>query len=241
MGYYDWPAIFKKYSDSELKKVYQNKHTEQEEKVSAALEELIKRGFIITNNNQSIEENYQFIINDKSVCYYCKTKGLRESEKYCPNCAFPQGGTEAEMRAFVLNVKKKEELLESKKKAITKARVLLYVLAGLNLIIGLILGLFVSVNIPVLIACGIGAIIYLLLGAWSENQPFPAILSGFFVYLVFNIMSAFADPNTIYKGLILKILIITWFVYGFKGAIDSRKLERDLQSIKKAEDIKTEN
>jgi len=240
MSYYDWPNILKKYSDNELKKVVHDKHTEPEEKVSAAVIELNNRGFEINNSTHTIEENYQFNIKDKSVCFYCKSKGLKESEKYCPVCAFPQGGSQIEMKTFILNVKKKKELLEKKKKAINKARIILYVLAGLNLLIGLIIGLIISVNIPVLLSCGIGAVIYLLLGVWCEYQPFPAILSGLFVYLVFNVIAAISDPHTIYQGIIWKVVIISAFIYGYKGVKDSKNLEVELQSINEAKDLSTD-
>lgn len=237
MSYYDWPNILKKYSVNELKKVVNDKNVEQDEKVSAAFVELNKRGIIFKDNSQLEDENFQFIINDLSTCYYCKSKGLKETDKFCPVCAFPQGGTKTEMRTYILNIKKKEQLLEKKKAAIHKARILLYALAALNLIVGLVLGLFVSINIPVLIGCGIGTLIYLLLGAWSESQPFPAILSGFFIYIFFIVINAVIDPNTIYQGFVWKVIIITGFIYGFNGVKDAKKIEAEFVLIKKAKDL----
>ena len=242
MSYYDWPKIFAKYADAELLYVINESRTEPEDKVSAALNELNKRGFVTDENSQNIDNMTktsgqleierrnlmnQITIDDLSVCYFCNSTGLKDSDLFCPNCAFPQRGTQTEMKKFIWNVNNKKKLLEDKKRAVNKARNILYILAGLNLIIGILLGLLYR-NPPILIGGVIGSGIYLALGLWSRTQPFPAILSGLFVYIVFNVINAIADPNTIYQGLIWKVLIISGFVYGYKGVKDSKKLQNDL-------------
>jgi len=187
------------------------------------------------------KQSSQIIINDLTTCYYCQSTGLKENEKFCPNCAFPQNGTQTEMKKFKWNIQNKKKLLADQNKAINKARNILFILAGLNLLLGIFVGLIASVNVPILIGCIIGAGIYLGLGLWSKTQPFPAILSGFFVYIVFNFMSAIADPQTIYQGILWKVIIISSFIYGYKGVKDSKKLEAELDSIKKAKDLNIEN
>jgi ribosomal protein L37E len=182
----------------------------------------------------------QITIDDLTTCYYCGSTGLKETDLFCPNCAFPQRGTQAQMKKFIWNVHNKKKLLEDQKKAINKARNILYILAGINLVFGTILGLVKS-DIPTLIVCVIAAGIYFALGQWSKKQPFPAILSGLFVYIVFNVIAAIADPTTLYQGLIWKVVIISGFIYGYKGVKDSKALEAELESIKKAKDLSIEN
>lgn len=189
---------------------------------------------------ERIRQKSQIIINDLTTCYYCKSTGLKETDIFCPNCAFPQRRTQAEMKKFIWNVNNKKKLLDDHKKAINKARNILYILAGLNLLAGILLGLILNVNIPILLSCIIGAGIYFALGIWSRTQPFPAILSGFFVYIVFIVISGIADPHTIYQGLIWKVIIISAFIYGYKGVKDLKKLEIELESIKKAKDLNIE-
>jgi ribosomal protein L37E len=199
----------------------------------------------MTNTSSQIEGNKekkwdQIIINDLSVCEYCYTTGLSETDKFCPSCGFPQRGTQTEMKKFIWTIENKREILATQKKAINKARNILYILAAINLIFGFIVGFLSDINLAIIISGTLTAIIFYALAEWSEKDPFPAILCGFFVYIAFIIMSAFADPNTLYQGLIIKIFIITWFIYGFKGAVDSRKLDKDLQSIRKVNDLKSE-
>lgn len=241
MSYYNWPDILKKYSDKELNKIVRDSRTEPKEKVAAAITELDIRGFDTNIFKQVRDANFQIIIEDKSICFFCKSKGLKESDKYCPNCAFPQGGSQIEMKDFILNVNKKKELLEKQNNAINKARNILFILSGMNVLVGLFLGLIISVNVPIIIGCLIGASIYLSLGLWSRIHAFPAILSGLFVYIVFIVLAAISDPHTIYQGIFWKILIISGFIYGYKGAKESKILEKELNSMNEAKDLNTEN
>lgn len=198
-----------------------------------------------TTSRQNISRNRgksrsEIVINDLSKCYYCKSTGLTENDKFCPNCGFPQRGTQVVMKKFIWTINNKNKLLDEQKKAVNKAKNILFILAGLNLTFGLLLGIIIQENIGVLIAGVITAVIFFALGQWSKKNPFPAILSGLFVYIALNVINAISDPHTIYQGLILKIIIISGFIYGYKGVKDSKKLEEELDIIKKAKDLKIE-
>lgn len=179
----------------------------------------------------------RIVIKDLTICYSCKSIGLAEDDKYCPSCGFPQRGTQAEMGKFMGQIVLKKSALDDQKKAIKKARNILYILAGLNLLYGIFLGLIINFDAAILIGSIIGGGIYLSLGIWSKKKPFAAILSGFFIYIVFNVIGAIADPHTIYQGILWKIIIISGFIYGYKGVKDSEKLEKELNSLKESKDL----
>lgn len=141
------------------------------------------------------------------------------------------------MKRFLFDVKKKNKLLSDKLKDVKKARNILFILAGLNVLAGIILGVLVNFDIAILIGSLIGAGIYFGLGMWSKNKPFAAILSGFFVYVVFNVISAIDDPQTIYQGVIWKVIIISGFIYGYKGVKDAENLEKELKAMKESKDL----
>jgi len=186
-------------------------------------------------------KNAEIVISDFTTCYYCKSTGLTEQDKYCPNCRFPQRGSQIEMKRFLHGIRTKKQLLKDQKKAIKKARNILFILAALNLLYGIILGVIVNFNLIILIVPIIGACIYFGLGLWSRNKPFAAILSGFFIYIVFNVMAAISDPHTIYRGIIWKIIIISGFIYGYKGSKDSEELENELKSLKEPKNLTETN
>ena len=53
---------------------------------------------------QKSEAKRMIVISNPSVCHYCKSKGLTESDKFCPNCGFPQRGSQALMKNFIWNI-----------------------------------------------------------------------------------------------------------------------------------------
>lgn len=190
---------------------------------------------------ERISQRNLIVIEDMSTCHYCKSTGLKDEDKFCFNCGFPQGGTQEEMKMFIWRIKNKQQLLLDKKKSVKKATTILYILAGINFVFGIILGLIVEINIPILIVSVVVAGIYFTLGLWSAKQPFPAILSGFFVYIALNVINAIADPNTIYMGILWKVLIISGFIYGYKAVKDSQKIEAELELVNNSKNIISEN
>lgn len=52
MGYYNWAEIFSKQSNSELLQIYNNRATEEKEKIEAIVNELKNRGVIIENDQK---------------------------------------------------------------------------------------------------------------------------------------------------------------------------------------------
>jgi hypothetical protein len=190
---------------------------------------------------ERLRKRKEITITDYSTCYFCKSTGLTENDKFCPNCAFPQRGTQADMQKYLALFKNKELILEEQKTAINKARNILFALAGLNLLFAILFGLVINNDFPALIIQFIVSMAYLALGFWCMKKPFPAILSGFFVYVVLQVMNAVYDPTTLYKGILWKVIIISAFVYGYKAALQSDKLEKDLASMKKAENFNPDN
>lgn len=180
-----------------------------------------------------IRKRMEIVITDFTTCYFCKTKGLTEQDMFCSNCGFPQRGTQTEMKRFVWSVRNKKKLMEESKAAIKKARLFLFILAGFNLLFGVMYWVAQD-DIVSLIAGLIGAGIYTGLAFWSRKEPFAAILTGLFVYLLTIVLNGLIDPATIIAGLLWKAIIIGGFVYGFRGAKDAKRIEAELASISKA-------
>jgi len=148
----------------------------------------------------------QIIINDFDTCYYCKSNGLKEIDTFCPNCSFPQRGKQEDMKKFIWNIKNKEKLLADKQKALNIVRNILYFFALLKCINALVLDLMINVNFPAFLFSIIEAGIYFSLGLWSRKQPFLAILTGVNLYIIYNVILALSDPNTISQSLFIKFI-----------------------------------
>lgn len=189
------------------------------------------------SGRQRDDARRNIVIADLSVCYYCKSKGLKEEDKFCPNCGFPQRGTQYEMRKFLSEVNLKHRLLQDHKKAVNKARYILFGLSALNFIVAILLAVIVRINVISFISVLILSGIFLGLGLWSRKNPFSAILTGFFVYVVLQVIQALLNPQSIFNGIILKIIIISGFIYGFKGAKEASDLEEELNNIKQSKNF----
>jgi hypothetical protein len=186
---------------------------------------------------QRSEAKRQIVITNPSVCYYCKSTGLTEADNFCPNCGFPQKGTQSQMKRFLWLIRNKENLLDDKKKAVNKARNILFVLAGIFAVFGALFSLVMNQDVSVMVLNFIIAAIYLALGFWSRKSPLPCILIGFALYVIVIAINAVIDPVTLIQGLLMKVVVISALVYGYKGAKDSEEMEKELASISKAKNL----
>lgn len=64
---------------------------------------------------------------------------------------------------------------------------------------------------------GIGAV-FIGLGIWSFYKPFVALLSGLIYYIALNLHFALIEPMTLFSGLILKFIVISYLIYSIKVA-----------------------
>jgi hypothetical protein len=67
------------------------------------------------------------------------------------------------------------------------------------------------------------------LGFWTKHKPYYAIISALILYGLFIAINAIADANTIFSGLIFKIIIISLLIKGLSDA----KAAQEMQQLKK--------
>jgi len=149
-------------------------------------------------------------------CSFCQTT-IETENVFCINCGFPQNGTEKDKAVFhAKNVMEKNKNMDADKK-IKSARNILYVIAGLSFVFGIIL-YYSSNEISILLANGILSIIYIILGSWSIKKPLMALLLGLFLYLTTIIISAVIEPTNLIRGILWKIIIIAYLGKGIYSA-----------------------
>ncbi len=166
-------------------------------------------------------EEVPSINTQETSCTICKTS-MDLEDIYCSECGYPEKGTEREIALFhARRAMQKNQNMDAGKK-IRSARNILYVMAGIVLVIGFF-DFFQSQDMGVLITNAILGIIYLLLGAWTSKKPLAALLLGLFLYLTTIIISAIFDPSTILRGIILKIIITVYLGVGVYSASSIKK------------------
>ena len=178
-----------------------------------------------------LAEKNRIVITDFSVCYFCKTKGLTGADAFCPNCAFPQRGTEGEQKTYIGEHMIQKIRLEEMADAVIKARNMLFAISGLTLV-PYLLGSITSgdwsiFGIGIFVACLYGG-----LALWSKKQPFPAILTGLILYVSLWVLYIVINPVNIFSGILYKIAGLSALYYGFKAA-------RNYENLKKQVDLKS--
>lgn len=70
------------------------------------------------------------------------------------------------------------------------------------------------------------AIVFFGLAWWCSKQPFAAAVVGLFVYAGLHTLAALGDPSSIYKGIIVKVIVIVVLVRAVKAGIAYRQFVR---------------
>lgn len=118
-------------------------------------------------------------------------------------------------------------------KNLRNARIWLYVIAGLQGAMG-IYEYFAYADFgeelrwaALGIDIGIG-IVFLVLAIWSRKKPAPAFLSALIFYIAISVTFMILDSTNIYKGIILKVLIVIALVKGYKDAKEYDDLKKSI-------------
>ena len=161
-------------------------------------------------------------------CKCCFEK-VNEIDQFCQACGFPLKGSEEEQKQFFYNRNYQHIEINALNKKIKSAGTTLYVLAGFFLLFGL--GYFVinrteDTASAILITNAVVAVIFLLLGLWSEKKPVASIISGMVLYVLVQLMSAIEDPLSLFKGIIIKIIIISYLIKGLLSAFEAEKIRK---------------
>ena len=110
-------------------------------------------------------------------------------------------------------------------KTLKNARIWLYVIAGIQFLVGIFEYFSTADKSIGTIAFGIDAmlaVIFLVLALWSREKPVLAFTSALVFYLLVHIGFMMLDPTNIFKGIIIKIFVVMALV---KANRDARKYE----------------
>lgn len=168
--------------------------------------------------------------NAKVICENCTAENPPLT-KFCTQCSFPILGNDEEKGKFRLIIGNKKQLLKDAKGKIQTSKYVLYGLAGFILVTGLYQGL-ANDDFNAMITNLFLSLIYLVLIAWSDKNPFAAILSGLIVYATIILINAFFQPSSLFSGILVKIFIIMAFVKGIQSANEAQKYLSELEKLK---------
>ncbi|QGW29904.1 hypothetical protein [Phnomibacter ginsenosidimutans] len=117
-------------------------------------------------------------------------------------------------------------------KSIRYARTALFVVAGVQALVGAYYaymspdGTTAAVTLAITLSI---AVVFLLLGFYSNKKPYTAILSGLIVYGALLLMDIVVDPTSILKGIIIKGVIIFYLA---KSLSDAKEAQEGMKHLK---------
>lgn len=149
---------------------------------------------------------------------------------FCNNCGYPLKGTEEEQQNFMTQLTVNQIDLEEYHNKIKKGRNSLYYVA-VAFAVGTLLEIAQasdqSLKVAMLIVCLIVCSIFVFLAIWSKRKPLAALVSGSALYGILIASSAIVDPLSLFKGIILKIIVIVCLINGIRAALDAEKMKKE--------------
>ena len=122
--------------------------------------------------------------------------------------------------------------LDGYDKTIKNARTALFVVAAVQVIFGCIMygsGAYEDPGIILGVAIAIG-VVFLLLGFWTKSKPYTAIVTGLVLFIVLHVLEAISDPTQIYKGVIMKVLVIVYLVKSLGDAKEAQEMKKNFDN-----------
>lgn len=148
----------------------------------------------------------------KPHCGYCAKALPDPGVRFCPFCGFPQNGTTDEQGAFLREKGRQDQRATISGDRVRKARNALFWVAGLNMLPYVIIGDTTLIVVGLVIS-----LMFVGLALWSRTQPFPAILTALALFVLLIVISAIYDPTSLFKGIIVKILVLSALFYALRS------------------------
>lgn len=163
----------------------------------------------------------RIVVRDPTVCHHCSRKGLTPEDRFCPDCGFPQGGTELEQRQFMVRKRMERSKVADHEAMVKKARMYLLVAAGLNMIA------FISSEPVVLIIGGIISGVFVALSFWARKRAYPALLTGLLTYISIQLFFGLFNWQFLFSGIFWKVAIVGSMFYALRSAKELEKRATD--------------
>jgi hypothetical protein len=176
-----------------------------------------------------MEELNQPLAEETTTCENCNNVNS-SNLKFCSKCSFPIKGSDEEKNKFKIKISGHKFLMAEAEKEAKTAKTIILVLAGFVFLMGLYQGLanddFATMIVNLCIS-----LLYLILAAWSNKNPFGAILTAFIIYITLNIVNAFFEPTSLFQGIFMKIFFIGAFIKGIRSAKDAQGHLQELEKL----------
>ena len=159
------------------------------------------------------------------VCPACKNDN-EEHNNICIKCEFPFNGSEKEKSIHIGKFIGKRGVIVDSEDSLTKSQNLLYFAAGLY-VLGVIINFSaLSNNILALLFNFAVILVIAVSGLLLKKSPLLFLIIPLLVLLTIYISDWIYDPNTIYRGILFKLLILGSLIYSIYNYLASEKFKK---------------
>jgi len=115
-------------------------------------------------------------------------------------------------------------------KKVKNARIVLVVLGGLNVLVGAFYLFGQELELEGYSSLVVGAI---FIGLFFLGTKFPlaALISGLSIFVLLHVLSAIVEPESIVKGIVLKIIFVVLLVRGIISVSKIPKIKEDDEEL----------
>jgi hypothetical protein len=113
-------------------------------------------------------------------------------------------------------------------KHIRNARIMLYIVAGLQLLPLLMIpdgitdeGKYILIGSQLFFVA-----VFIGLAIWTKYKPFAALLTALIIFIAIWIVGAIFNPASIFSGIIIKIIVIVLLILGIRNAREAESLKK---------------
>jgi hypothetical protein len=122
--------------------------------------------------------------------------------------------------------------MEGHDKPVKKARNVLFVLAGIQLVFGIIIAMQqygIARIISMAIYIGV-ATVFFLLGLWTRHKPYTAIITALCIYGSLVLIDLIIDPVNILRGILIKIAVFALLISALSNAKEVQQWKDSLKN-----------
>lgn len=159
-------------------------------------------------------------------CPTCKTAFEQQPAK-CENCGYPFSGTHDERAHFVAHHIMKKGKLSDTKDSIKQARIILFIIAGFNIIVPIFSYANAQSGWIVMEISMLIGILFLFFGIMAKKKPFVSLLIPLILLITAYLVNFLIEPISLLQGILWKVIFIGALVYSLVSIRESEKIIKE--------------
>ncbi len=159
-------------------------------------------------------------------CPVCQSTFEQQPET-CHKCKFPFNASEKEKSKFIGQQILKKGTISDTKEKIKRARIILWVIGGINILFPFLLYANHPQQKTYIIVGLIIGFLFIGFGFFTHKKPFISILIPLILLLFLYTVDYIQEPISLIKGILWKIIFITGLVYGLVSIIQAERIRKE--------------